>query len=99
MFEEIGSHARTGAYADGTRAYVSVRQILSERWVYTLGKMSPYVNFDVSKIVKALNKAEGNRRDKWGGANTIGGSPRVNGSKLSPQEVEKIINQQIVENT
>lgn len=93
MFEEIGAHARTGAYADGIRAYVSVRKISSERWVYTVGKMSHYIAFDISKIIKALNKAEGNKKDKWGGANTIGGSPRVNGSKLSPQEVEKIINQ------
>ncbi len=92
MFEEIGSHAHTGAYADGIRAYVSVRKISSQRWVYTLGKMSPYVNFDISKIIKALNKAEQNKTDKWGGANTIGGSPRVNGSKLPPQEIRKIIN-------
>ncbi|MCG2713120.1 MAG: hypothetical protein L6416_12470 [Candidatus Omnitrophica bacterium] len=92
MFEENGSHACTGAYADGIRAYVSVRKAAPDRWVYTIGKMSPYVNFDISKIIRALNKAEGNKKDKWGGANTIGGSPRVAGSKLSPQEVEKIVN-------
>ena len=97
MFEEIGSHARTGAYADGIRAYVSIRKTYSNRWVYTIGKMSPYINFDISQIIKELNRAEGYKRDKWGGANTIGGSPRVNGSKLKPEEVEGIINKLIKE--
>ncbi|HBG61738.1 MAG: hypothetical protein A2Y03_01745 [Omnitrophica WOR_2 bacterium GWF2_38_59] len=92
MFEEIGSHARTGAYADGIRAYVSARKISSERWVYTVGKMSPYINFNIARVMKALNMAEGNKKDRWGGATTIGGSPRVNGSKLSPNEIEVIIN-------
>lgn len=97
MLIEEGAHARTGAYADGIRAYVSVRQVSSARkWVYTIGKMSPYVDFDISKIMRALNQAEGNKKDKWGGANTIGGSPRVSGSALPPGEIEKIINDLIL---
>ena len=92
MIQETGSHARTGAYNDGIRAYVSVRKFSEKHWVYTVGKMSPFVSFDITKIIGLLNKAEGNRDDKWGGANTIGGSPRVKGSRLSPEAVEKIIN-------
>lgn len=97
MLEEIGTHARTGVYTDGIRAYVSVRNISPKRWGYIVGRMSPYVNFDITRIIQTLNKAEGNKNDRWGGANTIGGSPRVNGSKLSPQEIEKIINQLITQ--
>ena len=45
------------------------------------------------RILKALNKAEGIiGEDLWGGGNTIGGSPRVNGSRLNPEQVAKIIN-------
>jgi hypothetical protein len=44
-----------------------------------------------------LNNHEFSCKDKtndiWGGSNIIGGSPRVNGSRLSPKEVETIINE------
>ena len=53
--------------------------------------MSSCIPFDIQKIITALNNEEANPLDKWGGSNTIGGSPRVNGSRLSPQEVTKII--------
>jgi hypothetical protein len=54
--------------------------------------MSPFVPFDVPEILRVLNDAEGSDTECWGGSNIIGGSPRVQGSKLSPDEVESIIN-------
>jgi len=98
LIEEIGPHARSGAYADGIRAYVSVKEIGNNRWVYTIGKMSPFVAFDIKQIVKTLNAAEGNKRDRWGGANTIAGSPRVKGSKIPPEEIIPIINKTLETN-
>ncbi|MBN1870975.1 MAG: hypothetical protein JW800_00215 [Candidatus Omnitrophica bacterium] len=95
MVEEIGADARTGLYRDNLHAYVSVRKINDKRWVYTIGRMSLCIPFDIQKILTALNKEEANPVDKWGGSNTIGGSPRVNASKLPPQEVAKIINSAI----
>lgn len=44
------------------------------------------------KTFRALNQAEGCMNDCWGGSDTIGGSPRVSGSCLSPSEVAGIIN-------
>jgi len=57
--------------------------------------MTPFVNFPLNKIYGLLNKAEGipkESTDCWGGGNTIGGSPRKSGSRLKPQELEKLIN-------
>jgi len=92
MIEEIGAQARTGAFADGIRCYVAVRQRPNSRWSYNVGRMSIFYRFDVPRIVRALNEAEGASADAWGGSNTIAGSPRVNGSRLPPAEVERIIN-------
>lgn len=92
MVKEIGSHAKTGMFSDGIRAYVAVRERPDGRYTYTVGRMSPFVNFDVMAILTKLNKVEGCTTDCWGGGNTIGGSPRVGGSSLSPQEVTSVVN-------
>jgi hypothetical protein len=92
LIREVGAQARTGVFADGNRAYVAVRNRPDGRWVYVVGRMSPFVPFDVPEILRVLNDAEGSDTECWGGSNIIGGSPRVQGSKLSPDEVESIIN-------
>lgn len=92
MIREVGAQARTGVFADGVRAYVSVRPRPDGRWSYAVGRMSPFVPFDVPALLQALNRAEANGRDSWGGGNMVGGSPRVAGSRLSPAEVERIVN-------
>ena len=59
--------------------------------------MSPYVRFPVDELYAAFNEAEG-RPDGgagWGGSNTIGGSPRDGGSRLSPLDVERIVNEHL----
>ena len=92
MIKEIGAQARTGAFADGIKAYVAVRERPDGRWVYTIGRMSILIPFNVPKILEALNKAEACKNDRWGGGDIIGGSPRVNGSALNPDKVVEIIN-------
>ncbi len=92
MIEDIGPQARTGVFADGIRAYVSVRERPDRRWSYTIGRMSPFIPFDVPKLLRALDREENLDDEHWGGGTTIGGSPRVGGSRLSPREVETIIN-------
>ena len=92
LLREIGAQARTGAFGDGIRSYVAVRQRPDGRWTYTVGRMSPFVPFDVPRILAALDAAEAPAgSDRWGGGNTIGGSPRVRGSALSPDDVAKIV--------
>lgn len=94
MIKEIGAQARVGMFNKGVRAYVSVRERPDGKsWTYTVGRTSEFVPFDLAKIFSALNKAEGCTDDRWGGGNTIGGSPRVEGSRLSPEKVERIITQ------
>jgi hypothetical protein len=91
LIEEVGAQARTGLLADGIRAYVAVRQRPDGRWTYTVGRMSVFIPFDVPAILRRLNEVEGLTADSWGGSNTIGGSPRIHGSALPPQVVEKVV--------
>lgn len=101
MVEELGMHARTGMFGDGIKAYVSVRkrQTYSDRFTYTVGKLSPFIPLDLLKLTSILNKADPSVTDddKWGGGNNIMGSPRVHGSLLSPDEIQKIIEDMIHE--
>ncbi len=94
MLREIGAQARTGAFHDGIRAYVEARQRPDGQWKYGIGRMSPFIPFDVPRILQALREAEGEMGDdQWGGGNTLGGSPRVGGSRLRPEEVEQVVNE------
>jgi hypothetical protein len=96
MVKEVGAHARTGMFSDGIKAYVSVRERANDKFTYTLGRLSPFIPFDLLKLTDVLNQAdEVTRDDKWGGGNNIMGSPRVAGSSLSPEELTKIINESL----
>jgi hypothetical protein len=100
MVEEIGTQARIGMSNDGIHAFASVRKRPDGKsWTYTIGRTSLFVPFDLSAIFRALNFAEGLSvaQDQWGGGDTIGGSPRVRGSELSPQKVANIINDVVKE--
>lgn len=98
VVKEIGAHARTGMFADGVRAYISVRERSDGRWQYVIGRMSPFVFLDTGLIASAMNQAEGidptpqNAPDRWGGGNSIIGSPRIGGSTSSPDRVIEIVN-------
>jgi hypothetical protein len=78
-------------FADGIRAFVSVRDNGNGRYTYSIGRMSALVPFMVPAILNALNKREGTTEDCWGGSDTIGGSPRVAGSRLTPAEVAEVV--------
>ena len=95
MIQEVGTQAKTGAFADGIKAYVSVRERPDGKWTYSVGRMSPFINFNIYKIFSNLNIWEDCRKDKWGGGDVIGGSPRVSGSSIPPKELELLINEVI----
>jgi hypothetical protein len=96
MVEELGAQARIGMFADGIRAYVSVRRRSNGTHTYTLGRMSGFIPFDVPRILEALNAAEQLQgQDCWGGSQFVGGSPRLRGSTLAPAEVARIVNETI----
>lgn len=94
IVRENGTHARTKLFADGIRAFVAVRERSDSTYNYSVGRMSPFIQFPLCKIFHALNEAEdcNNSHDCWGGSDTIGGSPRKTGSRLAPSEIERIIN-------
>jgi len=97
MVKEIGAHARTGMFGDGIKAYVSVRERKDNRWTYTLGKLSPFIPFDLIKLTEVFNKEDFavTTLDKWGGGNNIMGSPRVGGSLLDPEMLSQLIKESL----
>lgn len=96
MVREIGDAARLKMAADGVRAFVAVRQRADGRWNYTVGRTSEYVPFDVPALLAALTTADDCAAgERWGGGDTIGGSPRVRGSSLAPDAVLDIVEQRV----
>ncbi|EMI16209.1 hypothetical protein RMSM_06877 [Rhodopirellula maiorica SM1] len=93
MIREHGQYARTRLFAQGIRAFVAVRECSRGRYDYTVGRMSPFINFPLDQIFLALNRAEPATagQDQWGGSDMIGGSPRRSGSRLTPTQVEQTI--------
>ncbi len=97
VFAEVSHQtAREKMVASGVRAAVELFGRADERYLYTVWRRSEYVvKFPVREILAALNVAEGYAavdRTGWGGADTVGGSPRARGSALAPAAVEAIVN-------
>ncbi len=94
LVKELGAHARTRMFHDGIRAYVTVREGPAEHFTYSIGKMSHFVPFPLERLYDELNQAEGipaEASDRWGGGNTIGGSPREQGSRIPPAKLARIL--------
>ena len=92
MVREIGMHARTGMFADGIRAYVSVRERSDGRLSYVLARMSPFIHFPIPKFYRRFNTIEKCGAERWSGSHISGGSPLSQGSELKPLRVESEIN-------
>ena len=97
MVKEIGAHARTAMFGDGIKAYVSVRDRADGNWTYTLGKLSPFIPFDLLKLTEVFNEEDlaVNEDNKWGGGNNVMGSPRSTGSKLDPDMISFLIKENL----
>lgn len=93
LVNEVGLNARLGVFGSSIDAFVAVRPHGPDRHAYSIGRRSIFVPFNIGRIIAALNEAEGNAIDRWGGGDTIAGSPRASGSKLAPEEVAKIVNE------
>ncbi|MDA2921817.1 hypothetical protein MYX07_00960 [Patescibacteria group bacterium AH-259-L07] len=96
MIQEIGAQAGMGVFRDGYHAYVSVRQRPDGRRVYAMHKKS-FFYFPLPKFYKIMNKIEKLRIDRWGGGNNRGGSARVRGSGVPPDELMRIVNEKLNE--
>lgn len=93
MVREHGAQARTGMLADGITAFVSVRPRGDGRWTYTAGRMGPYDRFSPLRVVALANEAEGLAAsgDRWGGSDSVAGSPRIAGSGLDPDALAALL--------
>ncbi len=92
LVTESGPNCRSKMLLDGITVFASVRKRPNGNYTYSIGKISPFVDFDIHKAISKLNEVEKCHGDVWGGSDTIGGSPRVLGSTLPPHEFEKVIN-------
>ena len=98
LVNEIGPHARTALFAEGTKAFAAVRNNHDGTYTYSLGRLSQYVLFPLEKLYARMNEEEGldpQGENSWGGGDTVGGSPRKTGSKLAPDSLTKIINDEL----
>lgn len=93
VVHENGYDARTAMFHnDGVRAFLSFTDLGNGRWKHTIAKMLPKVDLPLKEIFASLNAVEQTQDDLWGGnEHSIGGSPRLHGSKLSPDQVAAII--------
>jgi hypothetical protein len=91
---EMGAQARTGMFSDGIRIFVSVRERPDGRAAYVIGKMAPFIPLDLTKLTDTLNAMEGSE-DKWGGGDTIIGSPRQSGSLITLEELAGVMNEAV----
>ncbi len=94
LVREIGEAARIGMAEKRIKAFVSIIGESNGRRHYAIGRLSPFIPFPVARLYEALNRAEGlgpEAKHRWGGSNTIGGSPRQVGSKLTPEQIEAIV--------
>lgn len=99
IMEEIGAQCRTKMYSDGIRSFLAVKKRPDGVYDYKIGKMSPYIKMDLIGAMKTLNDLEGlsDNPDQWGGGDTIGGSPRIGGSRLKPEQIAEVVLQKEAE--
>lgn len=87
---EIGEQAKFGIFAQ-TDAFVTSSPY-GTGWMHILGRRSEFIPFPVPDLLACLSDAEKRLGGGlWGGGTTIGGSPRQEGSRLSPEAVAQII--------
>lgn len=93
LVREHGPHARLDTFAKGLKKFVAFRERPDGKLVITVGRNSHYRRFPVGQILARLNEVEGltRNRDRWGGGDLIGGSPRIAGTSLPIEEITKIV--------
>ena len=95
MIETQGFYARAMLRQNGITAYVAYGGEHEGRHKYSIGKLSMADSFPIVDLYAFLNELEGfdsATGSCWGGGDTIGGSPKLVGSSLSPKELEEVIN-------
>lgn len=94
IINEIGGpSARTFLFNQGMTAFVSLVACRADgRFVYSIGRISQYVDYPVLSLYGDLNQAEDlPEGEGWGISDIVGGSSRLHGSKLSWQTIQQIV--------
>lgn len=90
---EKGIDARTAMRRDNINGFLSLREHNGKR-ILSVGKLQPMSPFPVLEILEAFNRAEGiavGDIDRYGGSDSIGGSPRHRGCKLDNEQLLSIV--------
>ncbi len=96
MVRETGGQARTKMFADGIRAFVSVRETAHGSLVATFCRSGPHVRFPIQRIFARLNAEEpADLRGAWGGGDTIGGNHRVRRTTHTLASLTRCVNEEI----
>lgn len=103
VVRETGAQARMQMYADGIRAYISVRERQDGKNSVVIGKMSECVPCSLEKVAKKLNQLEQERlgiselERTWGGRGNVIASPRVVGTVLRIEDFVEIFREKEAE--
>jgi hypothetical protein len=99
IVNEIGGNdARYYLYSQGMKAHISLVSMTTYgHFVYSVGKKSPYIEFDVPGFLSCMNDTDslpnGEKlplNERAGGSDTIGGSSRLHGSKHTFEDLKKM---------
>ncbi|MBI2004343.1 hypothetical protein HYS72_02660 [Candidatus Pacearchaeota archaeon] len=94
LVKENSAYSRAKIIRDGIKSFASLVRENDGIYKYTLGKISDFIPLSLPKIYNYLNKFENIKpedTDRWGGSQTIGGSPRKKQSKIAPEKLFKLI--------
>jgi hypothetical protein len=99
IVDEIGGNdARYYLYSKGMKAHISLVSTRSDgRYVWSVGKQSPYIPFDIREFFTQMNLKDklpnGDQlpaNEQAGGSDLIGGSSRLHGSALTWEDMREI---------
>src|SRR3989344_1479745 len=94
LVKENSVYSRAKMIRDGIKTFALLVRENAGVYKYTLGKISDFIPVLLPEIYDFLNKFENIKSDdtdKWVGSQTIGGSPRIRGSKIRPEELFELI--------
>jgi hypothetical protein len=88
---ETGPLARARLREAGIEVFVAVRPH-GTRTGASIGVTSPFIPVDLHRAYALLNELEGcEGADRWGGSDTVGGSPRDAGTGLSATTIAEVV--------
>lgn len=95
LVKENSAYSRAKMIRDGIKSFaLLVKENENKTYKYTLGKISDFIPLSLTEIYDFLNKLENIKpddADRWGGSSTIGGSPRIKGSRIPSEKLFELI--------